>query len=86
MLAAPPYGASSNIALWRANASYFYIAKSFENDKIKISNIKFRPDRSSIVPYVEVDFSKIKNYLIKHIVIGPKCAANERKCGSLCVG
>lgn len=49
--------------------------KNLENlHNIKISKIKYRSGKSTIIPFVDLNFSALKDKrLIKEIVIGPKC-------------
>lgn len=44
----------------------------------KISEIKFRTDGGSILPYREVKFYNIRHSLIKNITIGPKSKINNK--------
>lgn len=41
-------------------------------DKIIFSNIKYRASEYKIIPYIEMNFEKIKQDLIKEIWLGPK--------------
>lgn len=48
---------------------------NYANNEIEVSDIKFYPRKNDFVPYITLNFNKIKNQLIKEVIIGPKCRA-----------
>lgn len=52
--------------------------KEEENREVKVSKIMFRTKSDSFSPYIEINFSKIKNRVIKNIIIGPKSKMYNR--------
>ncbi|MDD6811960.1 MAG: hypothetical protein PUD93_08860 [Lachnospiraceae bacterium] len=52
--------------------------KKDENGKVKVSDIKFRTNSESIIPYIEVNFDASKHNIVKSIIVGPKSNMNNR--------
>lgn len=42
------------------------------SDKILFSKIKYRTSNNKLIPYIEMNFDKIKQNIIKEILLGPK--------------
>ena len=42
------------------------------SDKIIFSKIKYRTAKNKLIPYIEMNFEKIKQDMIKEVVLGPK--------------
>lgn len=42
------------------------------SEKIKFSKIKYRVSEDKLIPYIEMDFEKAKQDIIRKIIIGPK--------------
>ena len=42
------------------------------SDKIKFSKVKYRTSERKLIPYIEMNFEKIKKNIIKEIWLGPK--------------
>lgn len=42
------------------------------SDKILFSKIKYRTSNNKLIPYIEMNFEKIKQNIIKEILLGPK--------------
>jgi len=43
-----------------------------------VSEIKFRTNNKSIIPYIEINFENIRHNLIKNITVGLKSSINNR--------
>ncbi len=52
-------------------------SKSYANKDIEVTNIEFYSRKNDFVPYITLNFDKIKAELIKEVIIGPKCKARQ---------
>lgn len=57
---------------------YRILYRNSRADEGKISDIKFRTNNGSILPYREIQFESIKGHLIKNIIMGPKTLLSDR--------
>lgn len=51
--------------------------KVYVNNNIEVSNIEFYSRKNDFIPYITLNFDKIKAELIKEVIIGPKCKARQ---------
>ena len=52
-------------------------SKPYVHKDIEVTNIEFYSRKNDFVPYITLNFDKIKTELIKEVIIGPKCNARQ---------